>query len=141
MDVKDYEEILKLWQSIPNTDDGKLDSKDKFSSFLKKNSSYNIVCQVNNEIIGAILCGCDEKRAYIYNLVVREDYRLKGIGDDMLNELIRKVSSDGIDECRIFVLGDNYEEQDFWSSKGWKENVDLLVFSKKLHADNKDSFL
>lgn len=136
MDINDYDEILKLWEDIPDIGDRQFDTKDKLERFLSKNSYYNLVCQVKNQIVGSILCGSDGQRAYIYHLAVRKDYRLKGIEGDMISELVRKLSIDGIEECKLFVIDDNYEEQDFWTSEGWKESRDLLVFSKKLKGGN-----
>jgi len=136
MDIKDYEELLKLWEHKPDIGDGQIDSRDKFEKFLRRNSSYNLVCQHKNQIIGSILCGSDGQSAYIYHLAIREDYRLKGIESDMINELIRKLSIDGVKECRLFVMDDNYDEQDFWISEGWKQNRDMIVFSRKLKASN-----
>jgi len=132
MDINDYEEILKLWTEVPNVESNQLQSKDKLERFLRKNSSYNLVCQVNNKIIGTLLCGSDGQRAHIYHLAIREDYRSKETESYMINELIRKLKKDGVEECSLFVRDYNYEEQDFWITEGWKESRELLIFSRKL---------
>jgi ribosomal protein S18 acetylase RimI-like enzyme len=36
----------------------------------------------------------------------------------------------GIDKCHLFVLGSNSIGLEFWRKIGWKERVELIVFSK-----------
>jgi len=133
MNIYDFDEMLKLWEKVADIADILLDSKAKLERFLRKNSSYNLVCQAKNQIIGTILCGSDGQRAYIYHIAVRKDYESKSIATDLISEVIRKLRADGIEECRLFVIDDNYQEQDFWSNEGWKESRDLLVFSRQLN--------
>ena len=48
----------------------------------------------------------------IYHIAVRKDYE-SSITTDLISEVIRKLRADGIEECRLFVIDDNYQEQDF----------------------------
>ncbi|WP_461252640.1 GNAT family N-acetyltransferase [Treponema sp. R8-4-B8] len=56
MDIKDYDEIINLWE---NTDgiglSGNDDSKKSINNFLEKNPNTCFVVEYKNEIVGTIM--------------------------------------------------------------------------------------
>lgn len=78
--ITDYEDILQLWMATEGMGLRSLDdSKEGISAFLKRNPKTNFVAIDNDRITGAILCGNDGRRGYIYHTVVHADYRNQGI--------------------------------------------------------------
>jgi ribosomal protein S18 acetylase RimI-like enzyme len=132
MTINDYDELLRLWEDTPYIGISEADSKENLERFLKKNPCFNIVCQIDNKIVATVLCGCDGRRGYLYHVAVEYSYRLRGIGLEMVNEVLNRLRTEGIDKCHLFVFSDNIAAQDFWSNTQWEQRDDLLVFSRKL---------
>ena len=77
MDIKDYEEIISLWE---NTDgvglSGSDDSKESIEKFITKNPDICFIAKnENDEIIGTIMAGDDGRRGHIYHLMVKPENR------------------------------------------------------------------
>lgn len=130
MTINDYEEVVRLWERTPGIGISEADSKDRLEIFLKRNPCLNMVCQVDNRIIGTILCGCDGRRGYIYHTAVEKKYKLRGIAAELVKEALKRLRAAGIDKCHLFVFSNNEDGQEFWSAVGWDRREDLLVYSK-----------
>jgi ribosomal protein S18 acetylase RimI-like enzyme len=138
MTINDYDEVIRLWEETPGIGLGEADSKENLDRFLKRNSCLNIVCQVDNIIIGAVLCGSDGRRGYIYHVAVKRKYRLKGIGIELVKEVLKRLRTYGIDKCHLFIFSNNYDAQDFWSNTGWEKRDDLLLYSRNLEGEERN---
>ena len=74
MTINDYEELFELWQNTANMGLRSLDdSKEGISCFLKRNPNTNFVVYEDGQLVGAILCGHDGRRGYIYHTVTSLD--------------------------------------------------------------------
>ena len=131
MDIKDYEDVYQLWSvtegmALRSYDD----SKEGIGKFLQKNPTSNFVAVLNNEIVGALLCGIDGRRAYIYHTVVRKDLRCQGIGKKLLDAVYKAIEEEGIKKSGLLVMKSNDIGQQFWKSQRWDERNDVTYFSK-----------
>jgi ribosomal protein S18 acetylase RimI-like enzyme len=133
MTINDYEELLRLWENTPGIGVSEADSRENIERFLNRNSCFNMVCQIDNRIVATVLCGYDGRRGYIYHVAVDNKYRLRGIGLALVDEVLKRLRTEGVDKCHLFVFSDNYPAQDFWSNTGWEQRDDLLIYSRKLH--------
>ncbi|MDP4087697.1 MAG: GNAT family N-acetyltransferase [Bacillota bacterium] len=131
MTINDYEEVLSLWERTPGIGISEADTRDNMYRFLQRNPCLNMVCQMDNRIVGTILCGSDGRRGYIYHTAVEREYRLRGIALELVKEVLKRLRVLGIDKCHLFVFADNKVGQDFWKAVGWQRRDDLLIFSKR----------
>lgn len=131
MTINDYDEVLRLWENTPGVGVSESDSKESLEKFLSRNPCLNLVCQIDNKIIATVLCGHDGRRGYIYHVAVNSKYRLRGIGLTLVDEVLKRLRTEGIDKCHLFVFSDNFDAQDFWSNTGWELREDLLIYSRK----------
>ncbi|MEG1555229.1 MAG: GNAT family N-acetyltransferase [Bacteroidales bacterium] len=133
MTSDDYELIYQLWSETEGIAlRGYDDSKEGMAKFIAKNPTSNFVAIENNEVIGAIMCGMDGRRAYIYHTTVRKDFRGQGIGKAMLREVYKAIEKEGICKNGLLVLKNNDIGNAFWKSQGWEERVDLNYYSKSM---------
>lgn len=130
--IEDYDRLYDLWVKTPGVGLSDADVKDKINSFLQRNPALSFVYEDNNEIIGTVLCGNDGRRGFIYHLVVREDYRGRGLGKKLVQECLDRLREIDILKCHLFVFADNEIGRSFWAGTGWKQREDILIYSKNL---------
>ena len=108
MTIADYEEILDLWVNTEGMGLRSLDdSREGIATFLKRNPRTSFVALDAGKIIGAILCGNDGRRGYIYHTVVQVPYRNQGIGTQLVEAAISALQREGITRVCLNVLETN----------------------------------
>lgn len=133
MTINDYEELFELWQNTANMGLRSLDdSKEGISCFLKRNPNTNFVVYEDGQLVGAILCGHDGRRGYIYHTVVLPDYRRRGIASSLVESAIAALQKEGITRVCLNVMETNEQGKKFWISKGWKKKDFLGFYSKSI---------
>lgn len=138
MTINDYEELFELWQNTANMGLRSLDdSKEGISCFLKRNPNTNFVVYEDGQLVGAILCGHDGRRGYIYHTVVLPDYRRRGIASSLVESAIAALQKEGITRVCLNVMETNEQGKKFCISKGW-EKKDFLGFYSKSITDKEN---
>ena len=133
MTINDYEELFELWQNTANMGLRSLDdSKEGISCFLKRNPNTNFVVYEDGQLVGAILCGHDGRRGYIYHTVVLPDYRRRGIASSLVESAIAALQKEGITRVCLNVMETNEQGKKFWISKGWEKKHFLGFYSKSI---------
>lgn len=131
MQITDYEEVYNLWNhtkgmALRSYDD----SEEGIAKFLEQNPTSNFVAIMDGELVGAIMCGMDGRRAYIYHTTVKEHLRGRGIGKALLQAVYEAIEKAGIHKSGLLVLKDNEIGNRFWRLQGWDERNDVTYYSK-----------
>ena len=129
MHIPDYEQALRLWQSLPGMGLSGADEKENIRVFLQKNPNTCFVALKDGNIIGTILGGSDGRRGYIYHLAVQQSEQNKGVGNKLVDLCMNEFRKSGIQKCHIFVINDNAEGIAFWEKADWQLRDDILVMS------------
>jgi ribosomal protein S18 acetylase RimI-like enzyme len=129
MTINDYDETIELWKYSPGIALSKADSKQKIASFIERNPGLGFVARDGKKLVGAVLCGNDGRRGYLYHLAVDRDYQHLGIGKKLTEKVLGALKRQGIEKCHIFVIADNLEGLRFWQKTGWKKREDIFVMS------------
>jgi len=87
------------------------------------------VARDGEKLVGAVLCGNDGRRGYLYHLAVAMDYQHLGIGKILTEKVLSALKEQGIQKCHIFVIAENLEGMRFWQKMGWKKRDDIIVMS------------
>ena len=139
MTISDYENLFAMWKNTPNMGLRSLDdSKEGISCFLKRNPDTNFVAYEDEKLIGAILCGHDGRRGYIYQTVVLPEYRGRGIATALVEAAVEALQKEGITRVCLNVMKTNEQGKKFWVGKGW-EKKDFLEFYSKAITDKINS--
>jgi ribosomal protein S18 acetylase RimI-like enzyme len=101
---------------------------------LAENREALIVAEENNKIVGYLLYKLDasypfkvkEKWAYISDLYVLPEYRRRGIGNALINQMEEIVKKSGIYKVRLLVWGENTNALEFYKKLGFKIKGFLL---------------
>lgn len=127
--MDDYNGIINLFKSTPGITFREADSREATERYLKRNPSLSFIAEEDSKIIGCILCGHDGRRGYLQHLVVRPEYRNKGIGEALVKKCIDALGKVGISKAHIFVFKTNGIGNSFWTGKGWQFRDDVNMYS------------
>lgn len=135
MTIRDYESVYALWRStegmgLNNIDD----SKSGIERFLYRNPKTCFVAEneENGLIRGAILCGHDGRRGYIYHLAVNKADRGHGVGRDLVEKALYGLKREGISKVALVVFDKNNVGNSFWESVGFSKREDLVYRNQAL---------
>lgn len=138
MSMEDYQSLILMWQNTPNMGLRSLDdSREGISAFLKRNPDSNFVAYEDGRLVGAILCGHDGRRGYIYHTVVVPEYQGRGIASALVMQAVNALKEEGITRVCLNVMETNEQGKAFWINRGW-EKKDFLGFYSKSITDKEN---
>lgn len=138
MTIADYEKVFELWKNTEGMGLRSLDDSRKgISAFLKRNPATSFVALEKEEIIGAVLCGHDGRRGYIYHTVVRKDCQNRGVGSRLAEAAVAALQKEGITRVCLNVMETNEQGKAFWQKRGW-EKKDFLGFYSRSVTDQEN---
>lgn len=138
MTVDDYEALFDLWVNTPNMGLRSLDdSREGIERFLRRNPTTSFAAYEEGRLTGAILCGHDGRRGYIYHTVVLPEYRRQGIASALIEKAVQALREEGITRVCLNVMETNEQGKDFWIGRGW-EKKDFLGFYSKSITDREN---
>ena len=141
MELADYEKVHDLWMSIKGFVIRSIDdSKEGVERFLQRNQGISVVAEEDGKIVGAILCGHDGRRGCLYHVCVAEDYRLRGIGKEMVVYCMEALRKEKISKVSLIAFTENDIGNAFWKEIGWKQRLDLNYYDFTLNKDNIERF-
>ncbi|MBQ5677113.1 MAG: GNAT family N-acetyltransferase [Lachnospiraceae bacterium] len=141
MEIADYEKVHDLWMSIKGFVIRSIDdSKEGVERFLQRNPGISVVAEEDGKIVGAILCGHDGRRGCLYHVCVAEDYRLRGIGKEMVVYCMEALRKEKISKVSLIAFTENDIGNAFWKEIGWKQRLDLNYYDFTLNKDNIERF-
>lgn len=142
MTKEDYEGVRALWMTIHGFAIRSIDdSKEGVDRFIDRNPQTSVVAVSDKgEIVGAILCGHDGRRGCLYHVCVREDYRRKGIGKEMVVFCMNALKAEGINKVSLIAFTKNDIGNAFWNCIGWTKRLDLNYYDFTLNEANITAF-
>lgn len=132
MIAADYDQVLAVWLSAEGL--SHIESREEFERFVTRNPGLSVVCRDtdNDQIIGAVWCGHDGRRGYLYHVAVAEGFRRQGIGTGMVDQCLKNLEQLGIKRCTLFIFVTNADAEKFWTAIGWRQRVDLKLMAKDI---------
>lgn len=127
MTIADHEEVVALWTSTEGM--GEAETRDELARFLDRNEGFSVVARADDALVGAVLCGHDGRRGYLYHLAVALSHRQKGVGRELAETCLSRLASIGIPRCSIHIYADNDDGEVFWRRIGWRLRTDLKVMA------------
>lgn len=137
MTAEDYDDVYALWKSIKGFGIRRVDdSREGIEAFLKRNPTTSVVAVQEGEIVGSILCGHDGRYGYMYHVCVKEEYRMHGIGKQMVVFCMKALRELNINKIALIAFTSNDIGNAFWHQIGWKHREDLNYYDFSLNEAN-----
>ncbi|MCM1524099.1 MAG: GNAT family N-acetyltransferase [Ruminococcus sp.] len=135
MTAADYDEVYSLWHGTEGMGLNSLDdSRGGIEKFLQRNPLTCFIARTEGKLVGAIICGNDGRRGYIYHTAVLSEYRHRGIASALVNSVITALEGEGIAKAALVVFGRNKTGNEFWEKKGFTVRGDLIYRNKTITA-------
>jgi ribosomal protein S18 acetylase RimI-like enzyme len=130
--LEDYDDAIALWMAEEGIEVCEGDSREEIFEYLKRNPGLSRVAEAGGKIVGAVLCGHDGRRGWIYHLAVAPLYRGKGVGKLLIEDCLRGLKQVGLKRAIILVAGDNPAGREFWLRNGWEEIAGAIPMSREI---------
>jgi len=131
MRPEDYDAVYSLWQQSEGVGLSPADAREPIRGYLARNPGFSLVAHFSGRIVGAVLCGHDGRRGYLYHLAVATEHRKHGLGKRLVEECLSRLALAGIQKTTIYVYAANQTGQEFWRRTGWKDRADLVILQKE----------
>ena len=133
MTIADYDEVYALWMQIKGFAMRSVDdSREGVERFLNRNPKTSVVGIEDGKVVGAILCGHDGRRGFIYHTAVHPDCRKQGIGTKLTEAALQALKECGISKVALVVFSRNAEGNRFWEKMGITAREDLTYRNRAL---------
>ncbi len=119
--IEDYDAAVELWNRVEGLDVAEGDDRETIERFLERNPKLSRIAADGNKIIGAVLCGHDGRRGYIYHLAIDPSYEGRGLGRCLIGECLDGLKRAGLERANILVAKDNLRGLEFWRRCGWED--------------------
>ncbi|WP_330514157.1 GNAT family N-acetyltransferase [Mediterraneibacter sp. gm002] len=141
MTIEDFDQVHALWMTIKGFGIRSIDdSKEGVERFLKRNPTTSVVAEIDNKIVGSILCGHDGRRGCFYHVCVDEKYRRHGIGKAMVVYAMQALKREKINKVSLIAFTVNDIGNAFWNTIEWTERKDLNYYEFVLNEENITAF-
>jgi ribosomal protein S18 acetylase RimI-like enzyme len=127
MALADYPAAAALWSEAEGVCMSESDAPEAVARYLARNPGLSQVAVAGGRLVGAILCGHDGRRGFMYHLAVAPGWRRRGVARAMVERCLAALAAAGIPRCNIHVLHTNEAGRRFWEAMGWQANERALT--------------
>jgi len=133
MRMEDYDRVHRLWTATVEKGMRPLDdSREGVEAYLRRNPNTSFVAEESGGIVGAVLCGHDGRRGYLYHMAVAPQLQRKGIGKALTAAALEALRGEGIRKAAVVVFSANDTGNVFWESAGFSPRDDLVYRNRDL---------
>lgn len=130
----DYKEIMELWKSA-----GLIvslsDNQEELEKLAFKTDNKFILLELENRIIGTVICAHDGRRGYIHHLAVLPEFQKNGFGNQLMDEAIKHYKSLKTVKTHIFIEKSNSKVVDFYKHIDFKIRDDLILMTLTMREE------
>ena len=134
MTAGDLAEVLPLWHATEGLTLRDADRPEALERFLEANPGLSFVARAGAELVGAVICGTDGRRAYLHHLAVVPERRRSGLGRALVERCMGAAAEAGLTKCHLFVRVENEAARRFWTRMGWEPREDIVTLSRVLRG-------
>jgi N-acetylglutamate synthase len=127
--ISQYDDFKELLVSTEGVSNRSADECEGVKKYLERNPGHSFSAYDNEIMIGCALCGHDGRRGYLQHVMVRPEYRKKGIARGLVEMCLQALEDIGIQKTHIDVFKSNYFANEYWRKNGWKLREDINRYS------------
>ncbi len=129
----DYAAVKKLWEGMEKgVQMGRSDAAEEIEKKTSRDPDLFLIAEEEGNIVGSVIGGYDGRRGLLYHLAVAREYRERGIGGRLLDEVEARLRAMGCLKCYLMVTLDNPEVEHFYQKRGWHFMDYVRPFGKEL---------
>ena len=133
---EDYPAVYDLWAHAgPGIQLRVSDEPEEIAKKVAHDPDLFIVAEnEEGKIIGAVMAGFDGRRGLIYHLAVAPEYRERGLGTALMDEIEARLRAKGCLRAYLMVVPSEEEVLAFYRKRGW-ENLPVVTLAENLTPD------
>jgi ribosomal protein S18 acetylase RimI-like enzyme len=108
------------------------DEPEEIRKKLQRDPDLFLVAEVQGKMVGTVIGGFDGRRGMVYHLAVDGQFRKMGIGEELMEELERRLKAKGCLRCYLLVTTENENAMAFYEKRGWTHMKHVLSYGKDL---------
>jgi len=124
--------VLALWQQCEGVGLSSADSRENIATYLERNPGTSFLAQVDGSLVGAVLCGHDGRRGFLWHLAVHPRFQRRGIGRRLVDRCLDALRLAGIGKCNVVVFNSNTKGIAFWERAGWTTRDDVSMIARNI---------
>jgi len=129
----DYEQVYQLWGTIEKgVHIGRSDTLPEIQKKMSRDPDLFLIAESDGRVIGSVIGGFDGRRGLIYHLAVSAEFRGRGIGSRLMEELESRLRAKGCLKCYLLVTDDNFEAEEYYRRRGWQHMDSIHLYGKEL---------
>lgn len=132
MAVEDLEAVTAPWNGTEGVGMNESDEPGQLRAFIDRNPGLSLVARDGMRLVGAVMCGHDGRRGFLYHLAVLPAYRQRGVGRAMVERCLHALGSLGLLRCNILIYVDNHAGEQFWKRGGWYDRSELKLLQRDI---------
>lgn len=141
MQPEDYDRVYGLWLRIQGFGIRSIDdSRENIIRFIRRNPTTVMVAELDDRIVGTLLCGHDGRRGCFYHVCVDEACRNHGYATRMAQMALDALKKEGINKVNLMAFVTNELGNQFWKDKGWTLREDVNLYEYNLNQENITTF-
>ncbi|NTU54672.1 MAG: GNAT family N-acetyltransferase [Anaerolineales bacterium] len=130
---QDYPAVRDLWEGMEKgVHVGRSDTPQEIEKKILRDPDLFLVAEEDGRIIGSVIGGYDGRRGLLYHLAVARDFRHRGLGGLLLDEVEGRLRDKGCLKCYLMVALDNPDVERFYQKRGWHFMDYVRPFGKEL---------
>jgi ribosomal protein S18 acetylase RimI-like enzyme len=134
--IEDYDQVIKIWQEseLDHRPTGR-DTRERIAAEIEKETAIFLVAEINDTIVGTILCTHDGRKGWLNRLSVLPKMQRKGIASDLIKEGEKRLQELGIGVLCALIWRSNAPSRELFKSEGYDLLEDALYYVKKDRPD------
>lgn len=120
----DTDDIIKILKLNNQFDFPEVDGPDAMKRVYECISTIFLVYESSSNVIGFIRGSYDGSRAMIHQLSIQPEFQKRGIGSELIKEIVKKFNERGADTISATITEQSY---DFWKKNGFDKLGVFLV--------------
>ncbi len=116
----DLNSLCKLWKEVFPHDPPHNEPELMLRQKLKVDDLIFVACE-HETIVGAVMCGYDGHRGWLYAVAVAEHFRRKSVGQQLIQKAKDELKKLGCIKVNLQIRSDNVEVMQFYTSLGFTE--------------------
>lgn len=132
--LEDVSQILEIFNSSPylaTYENDKYYNKD-IEEYIQSSPNWMIVYKIDKKIVGVLLAEIFSNYAYLHILVVKEEFRGKGISKKLLDFFEEEMKKRNIKDLEGMTTVDNKIMQQLFKKYNYIPGKKFIFYSKKL---------
>jgi len=124
----DYDRLVALWEQEGVREDiACAQSQEAYESYLSHHACLSLGVTIDDQLVGAVLCGDCDNRGLIEHVTIHKDYlehSKPSLLHLLVNRAMNKLIKHGFTKCSINIAEPSLI-QEFWSAIRWTDQPDL----------------